>query len=220
MNEVLKQQILDAVPKQCPSCNSETVLSEDYAHLQCQNEDCPAKFARRIEIYAKTLGLKWFGPSACAKIAEAKTMAFVSDLLDSRVEELFLDAGISEGIASNMMEEILKLKSKSVADWKCIAACTPDRVGPSTAKALVEAFGSVDKILSASAEQIESRMERTGPELAERIRAGLVSVDAAIFTTRAFLQTPEKIEPIGRALYGLAICVTGAVPVFVRRIFE
>jgi len=216
MENTIKQQILDAVPKQCPSCSSPTNLSEDWAHLQCPNDNCPAKFARRIEIYAKTLNMKYFGPSACTKIAYHGQMMMVSDLLSIHVLTILSSAGISAGIVRNMMSEIDKLKFKPVEDWACIAACTPDRVGQNTAKLLVEAFGSVDKVLSASAEQIEARVERTGPELAERIRKGLAFVELEIQCTRGSLKAEEKVEAVGSALYGKAICVTGAIPGFSR----
>lgn len=75
-------------PENCPSCQSTLIWVKDT--LYCQNITCPAKSAKQVEHFAKTLKIKGLGPAAIEKlmiedISEIYSMdlAFVSALLNS-----------------------------------------------------------------------------------------------------------------------------------------
>lgn len=53
-------------PVTCPSCQSTLVWVNDT--LYCKNNDCPAKSAKRIEHFAKTLKIKGLGPATIDKL--------------------------------------------------------------------------------------------------------------------------------------------------------
>lgn len=62
-------------PKNCPSCGSELSLAEtadgDGAKLKCSNDDCPAKFIKRIRRMLEVLEVKGIDETTLIKMDEA-----------------------------------------------------------------------------------------------------------------------------------------------------
>src|SRR5690348_1165812 len=53
-------------PTNCPSCDSLLINRNDI--LYCQNSECGATAAKRVEHFAKTLKIKGLGPSTIEKL--------------------------------------------------------------------------------------------------------------------------------------------------------
>ena len=53
-------------PSECPSCQSELVYRNDI--LYCENDLCPAKTAKQVEHFAKSLKIKGLGPSTIERL--------------------------------------------------------------------------------------------------------------------------------------------------------
>lgn len=230
--ESIVQQILALVPDNCPACGAPTRFTDDaegnkYAHLQCTNQLCPAKSARRFEIAAKTLDVKFFGPSVCEALVEYwptfslfLTQAFSGE--GSSTEEKLIKAGITPGVAARLYSEVLKLKESGVEAWRCLAAAQPIRVGETTSKKLLEHFADDLTLVFDSCVDgyrgVQTAIGRTGDTLAEEIRKGLLEVRSEVETLRSFFPQVQQAPVVENgALSGHAICVTGSIPGFSRQ---
>lgn len=92
-------------PTHCPSCESELVYKNDI--LYCVNSACPAKTAKRVEHFAKTLKIKGLGPSSIDKLM----LEDISEiyLLDEAFATVTLG---SAKLAIKLLEEINRSKQE------------------------------------------------------------------------------------------------------------
>jgi DNA ligase (NAD+) len=112
----------------CPSCGSPTYLEGD--NLFCSNTiNCPAQIERTIEYFFKTLGnCDGFGPKVIEKLcAHGATTA--SGIYLHFSKEDFIDAGISAGVAQNLINELNASLSRPIEDWRFLAAFGINNVG-------------------------------------------------------------------------------------------
>ncbi len=92
-------------PKNCPSCQSELVWVKDT--LYCKNDACPAKSAKQVEHFAKTLKIKGLGPATIEKLM----LEDISDIyaLDLAVTTAMLG---SVRLAVKLLDEIERSKKE------------------------------------------------------------------------------------------------------------
>lgn len=87
------------IPTSCPECGAEVERIKD--QLYCTGEDCPAKNAKRVEHFAKTLKIKGLGPATIAKL----DISSPSELYDLVLDDLEEALG-SKVMADKLFEEI------------------------------------------------------------------------------------------------------------------
>jgi DNA ligase (NAD+) len=117
-----------AHPGNCPSCGASTYLDGD--NLICPNEvDCPAQVAGGIEYFFKTLGnCDGFGPKVAEKLYAYGATSAAWVILNMNIYD-FKDAGISPGVAVNLVDEITKRMKLPIEDWRFLAAFSIPLVG-------------------------------------------------------------------------------------------
>lgn len=222
-----EQAILALVPKTCPACAAPTELLPDaqgnpYGHLRCTSPSCPAKAARRFEIAAKNLDLKFFGPSVCELLAKrfpALHMFLAALAANPTAAE---ECGVSAGVAARLTAEVERAREKGLDEWRFVAAAQPDRVGESTARLLADHFGDAEALLrpeNLAWEKVQEAAGRVGPELAATIASSLkdrgpeIIAYRSMFTGRARPATKTQ----GAALAGQQLCITGNIPGVTRQ---
>lgn len=203
------QAILAQVPKFCPACGAPTLLSDDYCHLECSNPACEGKFARKLEIFAKSLDMEYFGPANCALLAN-KISAF-NELFALTVNDI-IRCGIGEGTAEIIYKNIHK--SNCFPLHKFLAALCIPKIGPETAKLLASTYKTLDAVLGVSALELVMDIERAGEESARQLVRGLQGAKHEI----DFLLKHISVEDItakvqSTSLAGLLICITGPLSV-------
>jgi DNA ligase (NAD+) len=116
-----------AHPGNCPSCEASTYLDGD--NLICSNEvDCPAQVAGGIEYFFKTLGnCDGFGPSITAQI-QAWGATSILDVMNMELCN-YINAGIGEKTAKNLLSQIIQRQQIPVEDWRFLAAFSIPLVG-------------------------------------------------------------------------------------------
>ena len=95
-------------PTNCPSCSSPLERLNDL--LFCRNSDCGARINKRLEHFAKTLGIKGLG----AKTIEKLDLADLTEIFYLDREEAVAVLG-STKIVDKLLDEINRAKSASLA---------------------------------------------------------------------------------------------------------
>ena len=124
-------------PTNCPACNS--VLEFVGDQLFCQNDSCPAKSAKRLEHFAKTLKIRGLGPSTIDRLG----LTDYKDIYSLTQEEIsfLLD---SEKLGTKLHNEIQK--SKSVDLTTLLPAFSIPLIGSSATNKLAKHISSIYEI--------------------------------------------------------------------------
>ena len=124
-------------PTNCPACNS--VLEFVGDQLFCQNNSCPAKSAKRLEHFAKTLKIRGLGPSTIDRLG----LEDYQDIYSLTQEEIsfLLD---SEKLGTKLHNEIQK--SKSVDLITLLPAFSIPLIGSSATNKLAKHISSLSEI--------------------------------------------------------------------------
>ena len=173
------------MPTTCPQCGSELVRGEDEAVWRCENTSCPAKLQRGLEHFASrsAMNIEGLGESLIAQLIERSLVRDYADVYA-------LDAGTLAGLTSTSVrgdgKEIQrrfgdKNAAKLVAEidrsrtnelWRVIYGLGIRHIGERAAQVLARAFGSIDALCAATAEQLQETHE-IGPVLAASLRSWL-----------------------------------------------
>lgn len=223
------------MPDVCPDCG--TALrpeKEGDKDVRCPNaRSCPAQLRERLAHVASrsALDIEGLGDKAARALLESGVLADEGDLFlideeDLRRSAFFTrDAGRGESgtqlteNAKTVLAELAIARTRPL--WRVLVALSMRHVGPPTAKELARAFGSIDAIQSATAEELSSA-EGVGMVIAESIREWF-AVDwhqEVIEKWRRGGVSLEEVEgPTLRdsgPLAGFTFVITGALEGFTR----
>jgi len=120
-----------------------------------------------------------------------------------------------------LLEQLEKAKSQPL--WRVLVALSIRHVGPTAARALAVAFGSLDAIRSASLDEL-SAVDGVGPTIAAAVtewfevewHREIVDAWAAAWARSGRELADEVDESVERTLEGLTIVVTGSLENFSR----
>lgn len=221
-----------AYPRKCPSCGCKTELQhtpasgsqEEMYELICPGKNCPAQNINTLCHYLKTFGVLGLGDSKVAALVEGGAVKNYADFYKLGALDV-MDCGLSERqallaiagihmIASpdklddqELISEIAKAKKtkKSVPLWRLFASFGIESAGKSAGKALVDHFGSFDKIMQATADELAS-VENVGDKTASIIH-GYLSENAK--NIQELLKYVEPELPKTGPLTGKTFVLTG-----------
>jgi DNA ligase (NAD+) len=215
------------MPTHCPACGTELHHErEGDADLRCPNHrSCPAQLRERLFHVASrgALDIENLGYQSATALLESGLLVDEGDLFGLTEESL---AGVpfftttSGRPTANGLKLLANLEAaKSRPLSKFLVALSIRHVGPSTAPDLARAFGSVDAIADATAEELAA-VDGVGPTMATTI-AEWFAVDWHRDIVRKWqaagcAMTEEQPEQRDQSLAGLSVVVTGGLPGFTR----
>lgn len=124
------------IPTNCPCCGYKLELVN--AQLFCRNTACEAQLYKKLEHFAKVLGIKGFGPKTIEKLALSDlTEIFYLDL-DTVKETL------GEKIAVKLLDEIERAKGAGLAT--VIASFSIPLIGNTAATKIAQVVNSIEEI--------------------------------------------------------------------------
>lgn len=215
------------MPTHCPECG--TLLApakEADVDIRCPNSrSCPAQLRERVFHLAGRGGLdiEGLGYEAATALLGAKIVEDEGDLFtltgdDLAQAEFFRtkDGALSAN-AKRLLENLQQAKDRPL--WRILVALSIRHVGPTAARALATAFGSLETIMAASEEQLAD-VEGVGPTIAAALREWFeVSWHRAIldkWRAAGVRTADERDADIAPTLAGLTIVVTGSLTGFSR----
>ena len=221
------------MPTECPSCGTTLVQQkEGDKDLRCPNHrSCPAQVLERVFHVASrgAFDIEGLGSEAAFALLDAGALENEGDVFDLTAERL-LRAPLftrapkkgEEGpqLTANGEKLLANLaERRRVPLWRVLVALSIRHVGPTAARALATEFGSLERIRSASLEEL-SAAEGVGPTIAEAV-VEWFEVDwhreiVDKWAAAGVSLEDERDESVARTLEGLTVVVTGSLVDFSR----
>jgi len=227
-------EIRFVMPEFCLECGSALAPeSEGDKDIRCPNvQGCPAQLRERLfHIGSRAaLDIEGLGEKAAQALLVSGVLANEADLFDLTADKLldcefFVNAHQEHESASiNKAGEVLLAQldqAKEQPLWRFLVALSIRHVGPTAAKKISHAFGSVDSLQEATLEQL-SDIDGVGERIAESIvdffdtdwRLDIISRwrRAGVSFADARTDTDALLGPLA----GMTIVITGSIPGFTR----
>ena len=144
------------MPDKCPVCSSKVIKRQGEVAHYCANKKC---FAQQHEglrhfISKKALDIDGLGPKILEQLFKADLVKSPADLFSLKEPDLKSLERFAEVSAFNLVKSIQAAKEVPLARF--IYALGIRHVGEETAIDLAERFGSLEKIMKASLEELEA----------------------------------------------------------------
>ena len=209
------------MPADCPACGEPVVKNEEDAKHFCVNPRCPSRDVEGIKhfISRSAMDIDGVGEKLVDRLYELELVRRASDLYALTVDDLLPLDGFQETSANNTIAAIAASKARPFGN--VLFGLGIPHVGLVTAQAIARAFGSMDRLLEAGAEEI-AEVEGVGPIIAEAVagwcadperQAEVAALQAAGVTLElAADELPVEDGPLS----GKTIVVTGTLEGFSR----
>ena len=205
-------------PTVCPACGS--ALVERGAHLFCENrEGCKPQLVMRLSHFAgrDAMDIETFSEKTAAQLVDAGLARRCADLYALTKEQLAALDRFGEKKAENLASAIAASRSRPLDRF--IFAIGIPNVGRKTARDLAARFGSLEALEKAGREELLS-IDEVGEIVADSI-LGYFADPLCREELEALLAsgvTPAWDEaPVGQALAGKTVVVTGTLPTLSRK---
>ncbi len=142
------------MPSVCPSCLCSVSRDEDEAAIRCHNPQCPAQLLRNIIHFCSrdAMDIEGLGEAVVEVLVNEKLIKNVADIYFLKAEQILALERFAEKSANNLIEAIEKSKENDLS--KLLFAFGIRHIGQKAAKLLAVNFGTMEKIMSASKEDI------------------------------------------------------------------
>lgn len=157
------------LPLHCPVCHSLVERVEGEAAARCTaGLSCPAQHKESIRHFASrhALNIDGLGDRLVDQLVETKLVSTVADLYHLKLSEVANLERMAEKSAQNLLDALEKSKKTTLPRF--IYSLGIREVGEATAKTLAQHFGDIDKIMSATEEELQQASD-VGPVVAQHI---------------------------------------------------
>ena len=156
------------MPEQCPVCRSRVVREQGEAVRRCLNASCPARLKESLLHFSarKVMVIDGLGEALVDQLVDGGLVRSIADLYQLTKEQLVSLERMGEKSAQNLLDEIGDSKQVSLA--RVIFGLGIRHVGARLAQMLAEHFGSLDRLMQASVEELQE-VSDVGPRVAESI---------------------------------------------------
>jgi DNA ligase (NAD+) len=162
-------------PRECPSCGTPLTRDEGEADWRCPNTvSCPAQLRERLFHLASrgALDIEVLGYEAVVALLDCGLVADEGDvfaLTEGKLLTCPFFVNKAGGLKVNAQALLLNLgEARTRPLWRILVALSIRHVGPTAARALAEAFGSLDAIAAASPDAL-AIVDGVGPTIAASV---------------------------------------------------
>lgn len=215
------------MPTTCPECGTTLAPEkEGDADIRCPNSrGCPAQLRERVFHVASrnALDIEVLGYEAGAALLQSGAISDEGDLFSLSEEDLLrteLFRTKAGDLSANGRRLLANLdKAKEAPLWRVLVALSIRHVGPTAARALAAAFGTLDAIAEATTEELAA-VEGVGTTIAAAV-TDWFTVDwhrdiVDKWRATGVRMADERDDSVPRNLAGLSIVVTGSLTGFSR----
>ncbi len=218
-----------AFPKSCPSCGEPLVRLPGESDTYCTNIECPAQRVQRISHYASrpAMDIEGLGEERVLQLVGAGLLTDAADLYDLTTERLVTLERFGALSAANLVAGIDSSRAQPLS--RLLVALGIRHVGPTGARAVARAFGSLEAIEAATVEELAA-VDGVGGVIAASL-AEFLSADTNVAVLGRLRAAGVSMEEPGAAgtdgggagaaalpqtLEGKTVVVTGGVPEYTR----
>jgi DNA ligase (NAD+) len=205
-------------PRLCPVCGSEVVREEGEVDWRCINVNCPARLRESLLYFSarKVMNIEGLGEAVVTQLIDRGLVRNLADIYQLDEAALLSLERIGEKTAQSLLQEIAR--SKQAPLDRVLLGLGIRFVGERTAQFLAEAFGTMDRVMAATEEELE-RVPEIGPRISVAIRE--------FFDVPANRELVERLRDAGlnftaaktrnsSRLAGLTFVLTGTLPTLTR----
>jgi DNA ligase (NAD+) len=145
------------VPQKCPICGSEIVQKKNAVDYTCTNKKCFSIESERILHAARAFDIQGLGSKTIDKFIQLGLLSSPVDIFKLRVDQITQLDGFGEVSAKKIVDEITSKKTIGLSSF--ITALSIEHVGETTSDTLARYFGSLDKILTASLDELKDAQD-------------------------------------------------------------
>jgi DNA ligase (NAD+) len=202
-------------PSDCPACGTPLAREEGGVKWMCVNADCSEKNRRRIEHFASKacVDIDGLGEEIVELLLSKKLIRGVSDLFLLTQAQLLPLKKSGEVWAGNLVNAIAARRTADL--WRVIHGLGIPQVGAAAAKDLARRFRSLDGLAEATLNEI-IQIDGFGEKTAESVRAWFNQPSNRMLVAELLAArvspTPPAASPVGGALAGKTLVLTGTLP--------
>ena len=206
------------LPSVCPVCGAKTQRDDDGAFLRCTGAECPAQLSRNISHFVSrdAMDVDGLGSAIIDSLIEKGYLRSAADIYYLTLEQLKDLWQSGEVAAKKLLSAIEESKKRDLS--KLVYALGIRQVGEKTGKVLASTFGSMERLLEATEEELKDI-----PDIGE-ITAGFIAQWFAEPQSRHML---ERLRSAGvnfqslrvvtdTRFAGMTFVLTGALSMFTR----
>lgn len=156
-------------PRKCPECGSDVVRIAEEVALRCMGLSCPPQIRESIKHFASrgAMDIEGLGDKFVEQLLTLGLVHNVADIYRLGKNDFMRFERMGDKLASNLLASIEASKHREL--YRFIFALGIRHVGERTAKALAQAFGSLDNLERATLEELTS-IRDIGLTVAQSIR--------------------------------------------------
>lgn len=201
--------------KSCPECGTELIRIDGEAAHYCPNENgCPPQIKGKMEHFVsrKAMNIDGLGSETIHLLYENKLLKNVADIYELKIPELARLERLGNKSAVNIKTSCEA--SKEIPFERVLFALGIRYVGETIAKKLALAFKTIEKLESATFEELIA-VDEIGERIAQSVIkyfADVRSIELVNRLKQIGLQmsvAEDKVQPAGTALNGLSIVISG-----------
>ncbi len=210
-------------PADCPRCGQPLQRLEGESDTFCRNVDCPSQRRARIEHFASrgAMDIEGLGERTAVVLLDTGLVADPGDLYRLTLDQVGALDRFADVSAANLVDAIDASRRRPLANL--LFALNIRHLGPAGAEVLARAFGTLDRIVAASEEELAAT-DGVGPVIAASV--------AGFFALERNREVVEKLRAAGvdfgrveapalpQVLAGRSVVVTGTLPGYSREAAE
>jgi DNA ligase (NAD+) len=156
------------MPAKCPVCGGDVVREEPYVAHRCINPFCAAQRLERLRHFASrgALNIEGLGYATLGQVIERGWVEDPSDLYRLTKEQVVQLDGFAEKSGQNMLDRLTESRRPQLGRF--LSALGIPQVGEATAEVLAADFGTIDKLRTATEEEL-LKVEGIGPNMAREV---------------------------------------------------
>jgi DNA ligase (NAD+) len=212
------------MPTVCPVCEGDidkkniAGKKESSVAYYCSNKKCPAKNERYLEHFVSVFEIYELGPKILRRFKDEGLITDAADIFTLQKEDIAPLERFGEKSAENIIREIEEKKKIPLS--KFLWALGILHVGEETARDLASTFGTLEKLLSATVEEIND-IENVGSAVSKSVHEFFIDKKNIHFleklkTNGVVIQKVEK-KSAGK-FTGLTFVLTGILSSMSREI--
>jgi DNA ligase (NAD+) len=206
--------------KRCPECNTPLFKPEGEVNFYCENSECPAQVKGRLQHFAMrgAMDIEGLGEAVVDQLVGLGWVRNCADLysLHKYKEKMVELDGWGEKSAQNLLDGIEASKKRPF--HRVLFSISIRHVGQGVAQLLTENFASMEKLMDASEEDLQS-ITGIGPQIAESVVHFFKEKHNRDIIKRlqeAGLQFSSSSTKRRGKLSGLTFVLTGSLPTLTR----
>jgi DNA ligase (NAD+) len=155
-------------PQTCPECGERLVKDASGVYIRCVSSQCPAQWRQRLRYFATRdcMDIEGLGDKLVNQLVDAQVVNSYADLYSLSLDKLMGLERMGRKSAENLLQGIEASKQRGLS--RVLNAITIRHVGQRVATVLARRFGSAQRLMDATEEEL-SGTEEIGPIIARSV---------------------------------------------------